>query len=66
MLEHSAYLNAGTSGPVPARAVAAAEESLARQPEQGRGGRAFFDSMSEMDSELRARVAGWSTAGPRS
>jgi L-cysteine/cystine lyase len=58
VLEHSAYLNAGTSGPVPARAVAAAEESLARQLEQGRGGRAFFDSTSEMDSELRARVAG--------
>jgi L-cysteine/cystine lyase len=58
VLERHAYLNAGTSGPVPARAVTSAEESLRRQLEGGRGGRVFFESMFEMDAELRARVAG--------
>ncbi len=64
MLEHTAYLNAGTSGPVPARGVAAAEESLTRQLEQGRGGHTFFEAMFEMDAELRARVAGLVNCGP--
>jgi L-cysteine/cystine lyase len=58
VLEHTAYLNAGTNGPVPARAVAAAEESLRRQAEQGRGGHVFFDAMFELDAELRTRVGG--------
>lgn len=58
VLDHSAYLNAGTSGPVPARGVAEAEESLRRQLEEGRGGHAFFEAMFEMDAQLRARVAG--------
>ena len=57
VLEHTAYLNAGTTGPLPARAADAAIESLRAQTETGRGGRAFFDSLLEGEAALRARVA---------
>jgi selenocysteine lyase/cysteine desulfurase len=57
LLERVAYLNAGTNGPVPARAVQAADAALARQLEEGRGGRAFFESLIEGHRHLRERVA---------
>jgi len=43
VLERVAYLNAGTNGPVPRRAVEAASAALAEQAEGGRGGAAFFE-----------------------
>ena len=43
VLERLAYLNAGTNGPVPARAVEAVEASVRRQAEEGRAGKAFFE-----------------------
>jgi selenocysteine lyase/cysteine desulfurase len=58
VLERLAYLNAGTNGPVPRRAVEAAEASLRRQLEEGRSSSAFFEEMSGRGDELRARVAG--------
>jgi selenocysteine lyase/cysteine desulfurase len=57
VLERLAYLNAGTNGPVPRRAIEAAEASLRRQAEEGRSGSAFFEEMSERGDELRGRVA---------
>jgi L-cysteine/cystine lyase len=51
------YLNAGTNGPVPGRALVAAEESLRRQAEQGRSGKAFMDDLVERGEVLRGRVA---------
>ena len=57
MLERIAYLNAGTNGPVPQRAVDAALESLRRQAEQGRGGMAFFGAYLDDVEALRGRVA---------
>src|SRR6202142_4692229 len=36
VLERLAYLNAGTDGPLPARAVAAARAELERQAQEGR------------------------------
>lgn len=57
MLERTAYLNAGTAGPVPAGARRAAEESLRRQTEEGRGDGVFFEAMKEHNLELRTRVA---------
>jgi L-cysteine/cystine lyase len=58
VLQHFAYLNAGTTGPLPARAAHAAMGSLRAQTETGRGGRAFFDSLIAGEAELRARGAG--------
>jgi L-cysteine/cystine lyase len=57
VLERIAYLNAGTNGPVPQRALAAASESLRSQAERGRGGRAFFEVFLEGFEALRGRVA---------
>jgi L-cysteine/cystine lyase len=57
VLERVAYLNAGTNGPVPRRAVEAAVESLQMQAQQGRGGKPFFDAVMEAADGLRARVA---------
>jgi selenocysteine lyase/cysteine desulfurase len=57
VLERLAYLNAGTNGPVPRRALEAAHESLRRQVEQGRAGHAFMDEMVGRGEHLRSRVA---------
>jgi L-cysteine/cystine lyase len=52
-----AYLNAGTDGPLPARAVEAAAEELAREAREGRS-RAHFERRSELGGELRRAYAG--------
>lgn len=57
MFERTAYLNAGTAGPVPARALGAVEEALRRQATEGRGDGVFFEGLKESDGELRARMA---------
>jgi selenocysteine lyase/cysteine desulfurase len=57
VLERLAYLNAGTNGPVPRRALEAAEASLRRQAAEGRSGTAFFEETSARMDELRARIA---------
>lgn len=57
VLEQNAYLNAGTNGPVPRRALDAASESLRRQAERGRSGAAFFKAFAEEPEALRGRVA---------
>jgi L-cysteine/cystine lyase len=56
VLEHTAYLNAGTNGPVPQRAVDAAVESLRTQTEDGRGARPFFEALIQSADDLRRRV----------
>jgi selenocysteine lyase/cysteine desulfurase len=58
VFERIAYMNAGTNGPVPRRAVEAAAESLRRQAENGRGGHAFFEAFLQAADDLRGRVAG--------
>jgi selenocysteine lyase/cysteine desulfurase len=57
LLQRVAYLNAGTNGPVPARAVKAAAAALDRQRDEGRGGRAFFEALIEGHRRLRERAA---------
>jgi selenocysteine lyase/cysteine desulfurase len=57
VFERLAYLNAGTNGPVPRRALEAAEASLRLQAEDGRGGTAFMEATGARQEELRARVA---------
>jgi L-cysteine/cystine lyase len=55
-LDHLAYLNAGTDGPLPAVAVAAAARELERELAQGRAG-AHFKRRGELASELRSAYA---------
>ena len=57
VLERIAYLNAGTNGPVPRRALDAAVESLRGQTEGGRG-KAFIEAFLDESEALRGRVAG--------
>jgi L-cysteine/cystine lyase len=57
VLEHLAYLNAGTNGPL---ARATVEAMLAEQLldlAQGRGGEPYFSRVLEMRDEVRAKVA---------
>ena len=58
VFERTAYLNAGTNGPVPRRAIDAAREALRTQAEHGRGGAAFFNALVDESDALRRRVAG--------
>jgi L-cysteine/cystine lyase len=57
VLERYAYLNAGTNGPVPRRALEAAEAALREQLEQGRSSKAWFERQIERIDELRERAA---------
>lgn len=56
VLRKLAYLNAGTDGPLPARAVRAATEELHREAEQGRS-MAHFERRGELNDALRAAYA---------
>ena len=51
-----AYLNAGTDGPLPARAVQASSQELQRELSEGRA-TAHFERRSELGGELRAAYA---------
>jgi len=55
-LSRLAYLNAGTDGPLPARAVHAATEELERECRDGRA-IAHFERRSELSEELRSAYA---------
>ena len=57
VLERFAYLNAGTDGPVPARAAAAAAASIAAQAEAGRAGKQHFEQIMEIRAGLRQHAA---------
>lgn len=57
VLERVAYLNAGTDGPVPQRAAAAAAASIAAQADSGRSGKAHFESVMQVREDLRRRAA---------
>ena len=59
VLERVAYLNAGTCGPVPRRAIEAALEMMGSQLEEGRGDRRFFEQVIASAALLTRRVAGW-------
>jgi selenocysteine lyase/cysteine desulfurase len=56
VLDRLAYLNAGTDGPLPARAVAAAREELERQAQEGRH-HSHVERRQELTGELRAAYA---------
>ena len=56
VLQRLAYLNAGTDGPLPVRAVRAAAAELEREAGEGRTS-AHFERRSELSGELRAVYA---------
>jgi selenocysteine lyase/cysteine desulfurase len=58
VFERLAYLNAGSNGPVPRRALDAVDASVRRQVEDGRGDKAHFEETIERLGELRTRIAG--------
>ena len=47
VFERKAYLNAGTNGPVPARAAEAARAAIERQASEGRSGKALIEGLIE-------------------
>ena len=58
VLEHLAYMNAGTEGPVPRRAAEAATERIELESTAGRCGRDYFDALMALAAGLRAAYAG--------
>jgi L-cysteine/cystine lyase len=56
VLERTAYLNAGTCGPLPAAAQRAAVEAWRFATEEGRSG-AFYERLMPLSDQLRARYA---------
>src|SRR5690348_6078522 len=57
VFERCTYLNAGTEGPVPARAIEAAREQLERQGTHARSGRPYFTAILGLASSVRAGYA---------
>jgi L-cysteine/cystine lyase len=64
VLEHKAYLNAGTEGPIPRRAAEAAQQRIQFELEHGRCGMAYMESLQELAAELRAGYAAVLGAAP--
>lgn len=56
VLEHTAYLNAGTDGPLPAAAANAGAQELVGEAERGRA-RAHFERRTELGAALRGCYA---------
>jgi selenocysteine lyase/cysteine desulfurase len=57
VLESTAYLNAGTEGPVPRATVEAVRDRLERDAARGRAGRAYFDEVMDLATRSRAGYA---------
>jgi L-cysteine/cystine lyase len=57
VLERFAFLNAGSSGPLPRAAVEAARAWLDRDLAQGRSGIAWIDEIREMRERIRGEIA---------
>ncbi|HEY7004521.1 MAG TPA: aminotransferase class V-fold PLP-dependent enzyme [Gaiellaceae bacterium] len=57
VLDRLAYLNAGTNGPLPRRAVEAMTATLARDLEEGRSSPPYFEAMLARRDDLRAALA---------
>jgi L-cysteine/cystine lyase len=58
VLERFAYLNAGTLGPLSRATLTAMEERSRFDQQQGRGGKAWFESMLALRERVRERLAG--------
>ncbi|MFL5950636.1 MAG: aminotransferase class V-fold PLP-dependent enzyme [Gaiellaceae bacterium] len=66
VLERYAYLNSGTLGPLAQPTLDAIEQRARYDQEQGRGGRAWFESMLELRARVREKVAALIGAEPES
>jgi L-cysteine/cystine lyase len=66
ILERYAYMNAGTLGPLAGPTLDAMEARDRFDQEQGRGGRAWFDTMLELRVRVRAKLAELIGAAPES
>ena len=63
VLARRAYLNTGTDGPLPIRAVGAARVQLEREAGSGRSGAEHGDALGRLTEHLRARLAAVLGAG---
>lgn len=57
VLERVAYLNAGTEGPLPARAADAVRERIELECNGGRAGKAYMETVKDLATRLRAGYA---------
>ena len=57
VLEHFAYLNAGSLGPLSRATIAAMEERTRFDHEHGRGGKAWYESMFALRRRVREKLA---------
>ncbi len=64
VLEHTAYLNAGSCGPLARRTVSAMEAELDLDLERGRGGATFIEHVLELREALRRELAAVVSAEP--
>ena len=64
VLERFAYLNAGTLGPLARPTLAAMEDRLRFDQEQGRGGHGWFMSVLELRARVREQLAALVGASP--
>jgi L-cysteine/cystine lyase len=64
VLERFAYLNAGTLGPLSRPTLAAMEERLRFDQEQGRGGHGWFRTVLELRGRVREQLAALVGASP--
>jgi L-cysteine/cystine lyase len=64
VLEHTAYLNAGTNGPLSGATLAAMAALREWEGEHGRAGRAYFDAMLERRERIRALISAEVHASP--
>ena len=58
VFERLSYLNAGSEGPIPGRAVAAVRRRIDDEAQQGRSGRNFIESVIALAEAMRAGYAG--------
>lgn len=64
MLATRAYLNAGTDGPLPARAVEASRARHQHELREGRSGRVHWDGLEALCEKVRGRLAALMAASP--
>lgn len=57
VLERTAYLNAGTEGPLPRAAADAVRDRIEQEVTQGRCGKPYFESLMDLADRLRAGYA---------
>lgn len=57
VLQHTAYLNAGTFGPLAQQTVDAVREKQDLELESGRGGGPYFDALKELRARIRTQIA---------